>query len=90
MRAFRSRPAASAYPRDLALEQDALITARKCIDGDGAIRRIAPEVSGPADQRRTGTEQGDGRRARDASEMRYAGVRTEKYRRALDEGPELR
>src|SRR5437773_9048002 len=90
MRTLGERSAATAHPGDLAFEQHALVATGEWVDGDRAIGHLAPEGAGAGERCRTGSEQGDRRRADYTTQVGDARIGADEYRRAGDEMPELR
>ncbi len=90
VRTFRESSSAAPHPRDLALEEHALIAAGKRVDGHRAKRRVAPELAGAADHRRSRAEERHRGRSDDTAEVGDAGVGRDQQRGVGEQPPQLR
>src|SRR5260221_1994274 len=88
--AFVQRADTAAHPLDPAAKQDRLVAAWERIEGEGALRHVAPEAARPAQHRRARPVQRDGRSERRAAHVGDPRVRRHEERRARQQPPHLR
>ena len=89
MRTLGGRASASADPLEFALEQHALVAARKRRDRHRPVRRMPPEFAGAADRRRARPEQGHGRRSDHAPKVGNAGIGRNEQRCIRQQAPKF-